>query len=974
MGSRSCVFFCLALALPTACVSAPAKWHSPSADGLRNQKLLDGTGTGKASPDPAVAGEGSTGATLAVEDGQASKQQPSGSLARAADEFKVLTRDLGMRPESPPSTQAQAKRKLLWHGRVYENFRNDVLDAIPHEVKQNGESKSPLRRNQFGFNVGGPLLIPHLIKNPQNTFFMLSYEGVRERISRASLHTVPTIAQRSGDFSQTVDEAGNLLPIYDPATTTPNPAYDPNLPVSTSNLQYLRSTFPGNIIPPDRLAPNIQKALSLYPAPNTDIGPFFQNNYFVNAPSTDDADGIIAKIDHPIGQWNRVSVVSTISKGFISPPKYFPNIASPTSPDQHYSNWRTEIDYVLTASSKTVVSAALSASSNVQQAGDVSQSPFPDYQLLGNYLSMGTAYPNTRTARNTVEVRDGVSTHEGKHTLGVNFQADFYQVNSFNPAYPSGYFQFDPGLTSLPGIIDTGDPFASFLLGLPEYGERTIITAPSYFRNSYQSLAASEKYEFSKNLTLSVGLNFSRRTPRVEKYNRQSTVDPAVIDPSNGRPGGLEFAGLGGIPRGLRASNIDLDPSVGIAWNPLGDANTVVRASFSRAHGQIPIYNGQWGTQGFNARQTFISANTELSPALDVTAGIPPYTQPLPELSPSAADNTVADFVDLSGREPVYESASLSIEREIPFAVVVSVGTNYSRGYDLLVGDGAANPNAVNFQYLSYGDALYNLAFRESLQPYPQYQGFELYGLYPAGRYQRNSGFVRVEKRASFGLSFTAYYEFSKQLDDYSGPYGNQDLINLRNNWGLTSYNTPQYLQFSYIYDLPLGSGKSLFDFPDWRGSLLSGWSLSGTAYWNDGTPLALRPEFNNTGGVLSTLYVNVVPGVDPHLAHPGPSLWYNPAAFDQPADFTLGNGPRTLPDLLGPGYNSMDLSLNKRFPLGADRALEFNATAFNFLNHANWNYPDPTIGPADAPNVDAGRIIGSHGGRVIQLGLKFSF
>lgn len=932
MDSRSWVLFCLALALPTACVTA---------------------------------------ATL--EDGQSTKQ-PWGSLARATEEFKVLTRELGMRPNSPPSAQNQRKRKLPWHGRVYENFRNDVLDAIPHEVAQNGQSKSPLRRNQFGFNVGGPLLIPHLITNPENTFVMLSYEGVRERIFRASLHTVPTLAQRAGDFSQTVDQAGNLLPIYDPSTTAPNPAYDPNLPVSTSNLQYLRSNFPGNVIPPEQLDPDIQQILSLYPAPNTDIGPFFQNNFFVNAPSTDDADGIIAKIDHPIGQWNRVSFATTISKGFISPAKYFPNIASPTSPDQHYSNWRAEIDYVLTASSKTVISSSLSASSNLQQAGDAAQKPFPAYQLLDNYLSMGVAHPNSRNARNTIEIRNGLSNRRGKHTLGLNFQADSYQVNTFNPAYPSGYFQFDPGLTSLPGIIDTGDPFASFLLGLPEYGERTITTAPSYFRNSYQALDASDKYEISKQLTLNLGLNLSRRTPRMEKYNRQSTVDPAVIDPSNGRPGALVFAGLYGIPYGLRASNIDLDPSFGLAWNPRGSVRTVVRASFGRSHGQIPIYNGQWGTQGFNARQTFISPNSQLSPALDFTAGIPPYTQSLPDFSPSAVDNSVADFVDLSGREPVYDSASLSIEREIPFSVVVSLGTNYSRGHDLLVWDGDANPNAIDPKYLSYGNELYNVAFRNTLQPYPQYQGFELYGLYPAGRYQRNSGYVRVEKRASFGLSFTAYYEFSKQLDDYSGPYGNQDLINLRNNWALTSYNTPQYFQISYIYELPLGSGKPLFDFADWRGPLFSGWSLTGTAYWNDGTPLALRPEFNNTGNVLSTLYVNTVPGADAHVPNPGPSLWYNPAAFDQPADFTMGNGPRTLPDLLGPGYNSMDLSVIKRLPMGSDRAFEFSASAFNFLNHANWNYPDPTIGPVDAPNVDAGRIIGSHGGRVIQLGLKFSF
>jgi len=861
---------------------------------------------------------------------------------------------------------------MLWHGRVYENFRNDVLDAIPHEVKQNGQNISPLRRNQFGFSVSGPVLIPHLITNPKNTFFMLSYEGVRERISRASLHTVPTTLERRGDFSETVDQAGNPLPIYDPATTTPNPAFDPSLPVSLSNLQYLRSPFPENRIPPERLAPNIQAALQLYPVPNTAIGPFFQNNYFVNAPQTDFADGIIGKLDRAFGERHRVTSATTISRGFLGPAKYFPNIASPTAPDERFSTWRTELDYVFTASSKTVNSASASVASEGTRAGEDPQTSFPRYQL-GDYLSMGTAYPNSRNARNTLEIRDALSIRQGKHSLRLRFQANHQQVNSFLPQYPSGDFEFSADLTSLPGIINTGHAFASFLLGLPFYGERTITTSPSYFRNSSQSVAVGDKYEFSKDLTIDVGLSFSRRTPRVEKYDRQSTVDPSAIDPTDGL-GALVFAGQNGIPRGMRAANIDISPSVGIAWNPLGDAKTVVRASFSRGHGPIPIYNGQWGTQGFNARQTFISGNQQLTPALDLANGVPPFTTPLPDLSPSAADNTVADLVDLSGREPLYQSASLSVEREIPFSMVVSLGTHYSGGSDVLVGNGAANPNAINPSYLSYRDALYNEDFRVTLQPFPQYKGFELYSLYPAGRYKRNSGFVRVEKRASFGLSFTAYYEISRQLDDYSGPYGNQDFFNRRNNWSLTSYNPPQYAQLSYMYELPFGPDKSLLQFSDWRGPLVKGWSISGTAYWNDGVPLALRPEFNNTGGVLSTLYVNVVPGVDPHVPGQGPALWFNPAAFAQPPDFTMGNGPRTLSDLLGPGFNTTDLSVNKRMPVGRERALEFSASAFNFLNHANWNYPDTSIGPASAPNVNAGRIIGSRGGRVIQLGLRFSF
>ena len=147
----------------------------------------------------------------------------------------------------------------------------------------------------------------------------------------------------------------------------------------------------------------------------------------------------------------------------------------------------------------------------------------------------------------------------------------------------------------------------------------------------------------------------------------------------------------------------------------------------------------------------------------------------------------------------------------------------------------------------------------------------------------------------------SAYYEFSKQMDDYSGPYGTQDFYHRENEWSMTAGSTPQRVTLSYVYELPLGPSKSLMAYSDWRRFLVEGWMISGMTTMNSGEPLALHPQFNNTGGVVQSLNVNVVPGVDPAVPEQGPQLWFNPAAFVQPPDFTIGNASRTHPSLRGP-------------------------------------------------------------------------
>jgi hypothetical protein len=586
---------------------------------------------------------------------------------------------------------------------------------------------------------------------------------------------------------------------------------------------------------------------------------------------------------------------------------------------------------------------------------------------------MGRSTPLLRSTRNSFWLGNGFSSRFGKHSVRVSAGVLHQQAHALTETYPSGMFRFGTGVTSLPGIVNTGHAFASFLLGLSDQAERSVVTSPSYFRRNRYNISARDNWEVRPGLTLSGSLNFEIVPPRTEKYDRHSTVDLAAINPANGRPGALVTAGRNGVGRGFQPVRYNQEPAVSLAWNPGGGTKTVVRAAYSRSIGGTGLTGGQWGTQAFNASPTYISPNVQLEPAVVLRQGLPPAPD-LPDTRPEALNNTVADLVDRTDRQPRTQSASFSIQRELPWLLVTTIGAYHNDGKNMFVDNEGVNVNGIPLDNLEYRDLLNDELFRRSLRPYPQYVNFDVNAQYPVGRYTRDAAYLRVEKRTSAGLGLTAYYEYGKQLDDYSGPYGVQDPYNRDNEWSRTVGRPPWAFSLSYVYELPIGPGKTLFSWTDWRRYVVEGWSLSGMTSMNSGDPVYLRPQFNNTGGVISALNVNVVPGVDPRVPDPGPDLWFNPAAFLQPPDFTPGNASRTHPFLLQPGAQNHDLSVTKRFSLNADRAVELSAVGFNFVNQGNWNDPDMVIGPESAPNVNAGRIIGSRGGRVIQVGVRYSF
>ncbi|MBI1357938.1 MAG: hypothetical protein GC160_26675 [Acidobacteria bacterium] len=940
----------------------------------------------KSTENPAKpSGEKTAAAEQSGAEGQTAEQAP---IDRAISVFRKVTEEQGLRPGSARSGKRSAGPAPSWHGRVYEYIRNNSLDAVPHEVTQRGGNRNILRRNQFGFSVSGPVLIPKLYDGRRSTFFTLSYEGTRESEGQSYLLTLPTAPQRAGDFADLVNKAGDRLTVYDPASTHLNSAYDSTQPVSASNLQYARNPFPNNKIPVTRLDPVALAMAKEQPLPNTSVGPFLQNNYWTNPPQQNMPDGILAKVDHSLFERHKLTFDLASSNGFQGQPKLYQTIGNPGSPDRTFVDRRVQLRETYSISPSMIYQANFTAASQVVDAlpveqdenvpqelglGGVSGSAFPTIRLNGVY---GLGAPNgsyRRNAWNRYETSHQLTLRQGKHSWLGSIGLSRYQLNTFEQESPSGYFTFSESQTGLPGINNTGSSYASFLLGRSETAQVTDIVQPSYLRKTVVGTTLRDEVEVSSNLTLTLSMGLNIEGPRVEKYDRQSTIDLNAINPENERPGALVFATKDGYGRAFQPIRAKLEPRVGLAWSPTAKRNTVVRGAFYQYYTQNPLRTGPFGTQGYSAFRNFVSPNRQLTPAAVLGDGLPEPQYPLPDLRPDAANNTNADLIPQTGRTPRYHYGYLSVERRLPFGMTVRArGTSY-RGKNMLMDGDELGLNRPSLDVLQYRDLLNTEAFRRTLRPYPQYQQIQLDNQYPGGKYLYDLGDFSLEKRTGQGLSFDFGYQFLRRYDDYSGP-SIQDPYDRASAWARTRGNRPHRVSFNYVYELPFGDGKSLLNHAGLLSKIVGDWSLSGFTSWMSGDPIVLTPSFNNTGGIVQGLRVDSVDGVDPQVADQGPAMWFNPAAFINPADFTVGDVPRTHPTLRNPSWQNHDLAISKRLPISSEKSLELLLQSFNFLNKANWNDPDSEIGTADVPNVNAGRIIGSRGGRVLQLGMRYNF
>jgi hypothetical protein len=818
-----------------------------------------------------------------------------------------------------------------FHGSLYEFHRNGALDAKNFFAPAN-EPAPKYIRNQFGAAVGGP------IRNDR-TFFFADYEGTRSREGITRVTNVPTLAERSGDFTQSFFG----VPI-DPATGQP---------------------FPSGQIPQERINSVGRRIAALYPAPN-------RNSPFANLVSSpvqrDRNDSFDVRVDHTVNR--RSSLAFRYSFGdralfepFAGPtfsllPGYgndvtrrsqnamiaATHIYSPTV----INDFRIAFNRVATAVRQENAGTSINTAVGLPE---LSQNP-RDFGLsfitVTGFSPLGHEGNNPQNSvTNTYQLLDTATYLRGKHLFKIGGDIRIVQQNAFRDVQSRGLIQFSPFAQI------TGNALGDLLLGLPLITGGAQVDNPQHLRSESYNIFINDSIRVTPRLTLTAGLRYEYNSPPVDAEDRANIFDPATRT--------LVPVGTNGIPRsGYHADRNNFAPRVGFAYTLGDEGHTVLRAGYGVYYDQSPLAPGE--ALYFNKPYFDFNLFFSLGPFLPLT-----LDNPFPSFFPlQLPDSALSIQRDL--RTPYMQHWSANVEQQLGRSRVLEVGYVGSKGTKLL---SARDINQPQPSVLPPG-----LPF----VPRP-IQGFDdVNQLESRASSNYHSLQVRLQQRLDSGLALLGSYTWSKSIDDGSNfftsagdPNFPQDSYNVRAERGRSNFDVAHRLSVSYSYDLPFGRGQEYLADNGWVSALLSGWQTYGIVTLQTGRPftVALLQEIDNSGTGRSTLGfgANDRPNVigDPRLSNPTPDLWFNTSAFAFPAPGTFGNAGRNIVD--GPGFKNFNASLVKNTSLSERVNLQFRAEVFNLFNHPNFNLPDNFLG---SPTF--GRISSARDPRHIQFGAKLLF
>ncbi len=855
------------------------------------------------------------------------------------------------------------------HGSAFEYFRNDKLDAAYYFAPTEGtrKVKAPLRYNLFGGTVGGPI-----IKN--KTHYFVGYEATRKGLGGTEINTVPSALQRVGDFSETYDKKGNLIPIYDPFSTQGK----------------VRTPFPGNVIPSDKVDPVALGLAKYWPEasrPATNLAG--AQNFAANRQRKFTRDNLTARVDHALSDSNRLFGRFVFNKDPYSWTTNHPfggvgDDQYPISPerdqktmmfkDTHTMSPNLIMDVAYSFSDrKWYANSAGLGSGVVAEIGlpGVSNDAFP--QLRGTGMTnLGRSSERFQKPIRQHQITNSWTWVKSNHVIKFGGEIRKGVNVDINRPVISGQYNFSTTGTRDPTTRKGGFQFASLMTGwVNAFSLRETELLDRY--SWYLAWYVQDDWKITPNLTLNLGVRWETDTPVTDRNDRTSSFDRNQINPVSGTPGVVKFAGLNGWDRRpYRTDWNNFGPRFGFAWKPGGSGKWVIRGGYGLFY-EMPSTSANQATLGFEISGAASSPNAGITPAFlfqdgpSVDTSKPPLDDSFGAVPVGSKAKTNVVFYEQNRRTGYASHINLGVQRQLPGNTVLEIfyTGNLSRKLPI----GTMNINQVRPEIM--GPDTSGQAFR----PFPQFLNVQVRST-SIGSNNYHAGSIRVEKRLSQGLAFLSGYTWSRSIGDASNAttseFGNnqiwQDVYNRRLDRGPDALDVIHRATFSSTYNLPWGQGRRWLT-DGILSKIIGGWNVGAIMILQGGGPFTVTMQTSTLDGVYAAGAQRADVLRNPNLSSGQQSIqrWFDTEAFAAPAPYMFGNAGRGI--IRGDGGVGIDLSISKNFSFGEGRYVQFRADAFNAPNHPDFNRPNSTLG-----NSGYGIISGATPARTVQLGMRINF
>ncbi|MBI3209169.1 MAG: TonB-dependent receptor [Candidatus Solibacter usitatus] len=876
-----------------------------------------------------------------------------------------------------------------FHTSAWDFLRNEKLDANNFFSNAGGVKRQPFKQNQFGFAVGGPVLIPKVYNGRNHTFFFVDYEGLRRRTSASSnIQDIPPADYRQGDFSR-----------YRPII------FDPRARRLGANNLVVSTPFAGNRIPQAQLNPGSVAVMGLLPPTNFGAAGADTRNYLRTASNPFSNNQYDIKVDQRIGEKN--TLFGRISRSMANDP-------NPGSFDGFIGgggvNVRNAVNSVVNDThifSPAVVNeiragytrqngsfAGLGPSgADFARKNNIALFPFPvqsfpslafNFSGLINtqsqFAGLGGGDPNFNI-ENSFQLTDNISISKGTHNFKAGIDARNYRYDVIRGG---GQYIFGSIVSSSSDTSGSGAPLADFLMGFPSGTQGTQLLDWSRQRDTYIGSFFQDDWKVSRKLTLNIGIRYDLYTQPIDFRDRGGLFDA--------RTGKYALPGKDGFTRAIVAGDHNnWAPRFGFAYSV--NRKLTTRGGFGMFYSRREM-NQEVTQFGGNIPNTpsivfpSISASGTVAPPVSLSTAL--VAQPTdPTLSNFTAARPLATLIRsadfANSANPYTYQWNFSIQYELFRNSVFEIAYSGLRGVRLV--------SRVNLNQIPWEDAIAGRNLQAN-RKYPHVNN--AVGLDSAtGRSAYDSLLLRYEKRMSNGLNFLVNYTYSKNFD-INGTGGSSafsqnggttfpvDSWNQHNEKALGSLDVPKVFVASAGYELPFGRGKRFLSQNGPAAYILGGWQLNGIFYHRSGFTTDIRttriPAANQ---LFATINVpDRVSGQSTILPNAGVDGYFNPNAFAQPGTATsatgvplirFGNSQRRVGR--GPGSDNMDFSLFKNFHIRERVNLQFRAEAFNLTNTPTFFLPGATNTALTIGNANFGRLSSSSAtGRQLQMGLKFLF